>query len=249
MPWMLRSLRWWIGHVLVVFLCVTFVNLGFWQLRRAEERRLENDVLAVRFASEALPIGDLVDGAGPDIESLLLRRAWAEGEFQPQYEVLVRSQVNEGTAGFHVVTPLLLEDGRALMVNRGWIPLELDDLPSPVRPPGGKVVVEGWLQLGQPSSSAEAGDDGSVRTVDLVRLQEGVPWPLYDVYLIDEDGGGAGTLPVPVPPPDLTDRGPHLLYAWQWFAFAATGAAGYVFLLRRALKGSPANGRTRPLDQ
>ena len=35
-----------------------------------------------------------------------------------------------------------------------------------------------------------------------------------------------------VPPPTL-DAGPHLSYAFQWFAFAAIAITGYVILGRR----------------
>lgn len=226
------GLRWWGGHLLVVVLCVGFVNLGFWQLRRAEERQLENQVLASRFEAEARPVEELVAGAATDVDSLRLRRAFARGEFQPQYEILVRSQVHEGAAGFHIVTPLLLEDGTVLLVNRGWVPLQFDQAPSPVSPPTGEVLVEGWLELSQPST-ADDSDPQIVRTVDLAHIQAAVPWRLQPVYLVDESGGGEG-LPAPLDPPDLNDPGPHLIYAWQWFAFALIGAVGYVFLLRRA---------------
>ncbi len=42
-------------------------------------------------------------------------------------------------------------------------------------------------------------------------------------------------LPVPAPPPELTE-GPHLGYAFQWFAFATIAAVGYVILIRREVK-------------
>ncbi|HKX75721.1 MAG TPA: SURF1 family protein [Acidimicrobiia bacterium] len=226
------GLRRWFGHLLVVVLCVGFVNLGFWQLRRAEERQLENQVLASRFEAEARPVEELVLGAAADVDSLRLRRAFARGEFQPQHEILVRSQVHEGAAGFHVVTPLLLDEGTALLVNRGWVPLQFDQVPSPVSPPTGEVLVEGWLELSQPST-ADDSDPHMVRTVDIAQMQAAVPWRLQPVYLVDESGGGEG-LPAPLHPPDLNDPGPHLIYAWQWFAFALIGVVGYGFLLRRA---------------
>ena len=239
MPWLLRSVRWWIGHLLVVALCITFVNLGFWQLARAEERRLENEVKAARFGAEPMALSDLMAGAGNDLDSLELRQATARGRFQPDHEVLVRSQVNDGVAGFHVVTPLLLADDSAVLVNRGWVPLEYDTVPSPAAPPGGEVEVSGWLLQGQQALSAapSADDDPAiVSTVDIERLQTDTPWEIAPLYLVSSSGGGEGSFPLAVSPPDLTDQGPHALYALQWFAFTMTGAAGYVLLLRRALK-------------
>ena len=59
-------------------------------------------------------------------------------------QVLIRNRSYQGQPGFHVVTPLQLADGRALLVNRGWIPLTEDgSTPTPPAPPSGPVVVTG----------------------------------------------------------------------------------------------------------
>ena len=58
--------------------------------------------------------------------------------------MLIRNRSYQGQPGFHVVTPLKLADGRALLVNRGWIPLTEDgSTPTPPAPPSGQVVVTG----------------------------------------------------------------------------------------------------------
>jgi cytochrome oxidase assembly protein ShyY1 len=58
--------------------------------------------------------------------------------------------------------------------------------------------------------------------------------PLYLVVM-----GERGTdLPVPAAPPTFDDEGPHLAYAIQWFAFLVIGLVGYVFLIRKSLRGS-----------
>jgi cytochrome oxidase assembly protein ShyY1 len=229
-----RSLRWWTAHLLVLTLCVAFIELGFWQIRRLEERRLENQVLTARFSADPLPLDQLLEGAGSDLDSLHFRWTTVSGVFQPEDEVLVRSQVHNGQAGFHLITPLLTEDGIAILVNRGWVPLELDMVPSPVAPPPGEVTVKGWLSSSQSSRSASAEKGRVVSSVDIPRLEALMPWPLLPLYLIADGNRNDAELPVPVSPPDLTDQGPHLVYAIQWFAFALIGATGYVMLIRRA---------------
>ena len=94
--------------------------------------------------------------AGDDLDSLDHYRAVATGTFVPESEVLIRSQVYRDVAGFDVITPLLAEDGPAVLVNRGWVPLEMDQVPvAEAPPPTGVVTVEGWLA--RPRSGRHSG--------------------------------------------------------------------------------------------
>jgi surfeit locus 1 family protein len=235
--WLLAP-RWLLAHVVVLIVAIVFVNLGFWQLRRLEERRLDNAVGESRFEAEPDELGALIDGAGADEESLEYRRATVTGVFQPDDEVLIRSQVHQGMAGFHVITPLVREDGSASLVNRGWIPLVLDQVPvSEAPPPVGTVTVEGWVRPGQTRGSLGPTDpaDGRLVTmsrVDINRIQQQVPYPLDLVYVSLLDGLEA-ELPIPAAAPTFDDEGSHLAYAIQWFSFALIGLVGYFFLIRR----------------
>ena len=228
---------------MVVALAILFINLGFWQLRRLEERQLENAVGESRFEAEPVDVGLLLDSAGEDRESLEFRRAVATGVFQADDEVLVRSQVHQGVAGFHVITPLLGEGGTALLVNRGWVPLDADEVPvTAAPPPEGTVTVTGWIRPTQARGTLGPSDpdDGRLVTmsrVDIDRIQQQVPYELEPVYmsLLDDLDGD---LPLTAPPPSFADEGPHLAYAIQWFSFALIGLVGYFFLIRRAARRS-----------
>ncbi|MFQ5524408.1 MAG: SURF1 family protein [Acidimicrobiia bacterium] len=230
-------------HLLVVVLAVVFVRLGLWQLDRLEERRLVNTVGEQRYSAEPVALGSLLSGADGDLDSLLYRRAVLTGRFDPANEMLIRSQVYRGTAGFHVITPLVGEDGTAVLVNRGWVPLILDQVPvSEAAPPEGTVTVEGWVRLTQERQALGPVDPPEGRLtalsrVDIARIQNQVPYELAPVYLvlIGEQGN---EIPVPLKPPTFDDDGPHLGYAIQWFSFALIGVIGYGFLLRRRLSAS-----------
>ena len=239
------------GHVLVIAVCVLFINLGFWQIRRLEERRIENTVMASRLAADPQPIEELIVGAGSDLDSLEFRRATAAGEFAPTEEVLVRSQVNQGLAGWHVITPLVLADGRAVLVNRGWVPLEMDAVPVPAVPPPGEVTLTGWLGLTRARQAGGAtepeGRLTQIARIDIERLQEQMPFELLPVYLsVDES---EAPLPIAVAAPIVTDEGPHLLYAIEWFSFTLISVVGYIFLLRRAVHRSNVVSGERGLGQ
>lgn len=235
--------RWIIAHVVVLAVSVGFVSLGLWQLSRLEERRLANTVGESRFEAEPVDVALLVSSAGSDLDSLSPHRALATGTFAPESEVLIRSQVYLGVAGFHVITPLVTEDGSAVLVNRGWVPLDLDQIPvAAAPPPSGVVMVEGWLATTQTRRALGPADpeDGqlvAMNRVDVARIQEQVPFPLLPVYLV-AIGEQGSELPIPVDPPVFDDEGPHLAYAIQWFSFLIIGLVGYGFLMRKSLRGS-----------
>lgn len=240
--------RWLIAHFVVLAVCVGCLVAGFWQLNRLEERRTANAVQEARYAQEPLPVEDLVGLSGDDVESLEFRRATATGTFLPDEEVLVRSQVFSGRAGFDVVTPLLLDDGRAVAVNRGWVPLEFDTAPVPaVPPPTGTVTVEGVVRVSQERGALSPSDTSSEETDTVSRVDVGLldrltSADLVPVYLEEVGDQDPTSLPVPAPEPEFDDEGPHLNYAIQWFSFAAVGAIGYGFLMRRAIR-RPSGGR------
>lgn len=225
-------------------LAIVFANLGFWQLRRLDERQLQNTIAASRFQDASLEVEQLIPTMAGNPETLRWRRVIASGVFQAEDEVLIRSQVQFGVAGFHVITPLLLGDGSSILVNRGWIPLELDQVPvTRAPPPSGVSTVEGWLEPTQTRRALGPADPATGRLtalnrVDVERIGEQVGYDLAPMYLVAM-GEQGNELPIPVDPPEFTEEGPHLAYAIQWFSFMVIGLVGYGFLVRRALRGPP----------
>lgn len=233
--------RWIAAHIFVVAVVGGCLSLGRWQLDRLEERRLTNQVDESRYTDTPTEVTAMVAGAGADLETLTLRRATATGVYVPQEEVLVRSQVHDGQAGFDVVTPILLANGQEVFVNRGWVPLDFDSVPvTGAPPPDGTVTVEGIVRGSQQPTSTSRDEvpvDGRltiVSRIDLTRLAGQTSDELLPVYLELVGSGISTELPFPASTPDFSDEGPHLDYALQWFSFALVGIVGYVFLLRRA---------------
>ncbi len=224
----------------VLVIAVVFINLGFWQLERLQERQLENSIADSRYSAEPEELETLVNAVGGDIESLRYRRATVTGRYDTAYEVLTRNQVYQEQAGFHIVDPLLTADGGAVLVNRGWIPLSMDNPPIvQAAPPDGTVTLIGWLSPTQtrpalgPTDPPE-GDLDVLNRIDIGRIEAQTPYELDPVYLVLEGEQGS-TLPVPLPPPSFDDEGSHLAYAIQWFGFTIIGVVGYGFLIRKSL--------------
>jgi surfeit locus 1 family protein len=242
-PFWLRP-KWVVGHVLIVSLVILAVNLGFWQLGRLDERRSFNAEVAARAEAEAVPIGELVDPAqGVEVGAeVRYRRATAEGTYDPEQQVLIRSRSLDERPGYWLVTPLLLDDGSALAVNRGFVPFTAEPSVAfaAAPPPTGRVEVTGLVLASEqrqgigPADTTEGYLEALVR-VDLERLEQQVEGAdLLPVYLQLEEQTPApdGRLPVLLPPPEQSE-GSHLAYAGQWFLFAAVGAIGWPVLLRK----------------
>lgn len=235
----------WIGlTVFAIVAVVTCVMLGLWQLDRLEERRGLNDRFAAGLAIAPAPLQDLL----ADASALEYRRAIATGRYDTEHEVILYGRTLNGQAGNHVLTPLVLADGRAVIVDRGWVPFEMDEPPVPAAtPPSGEVEVEGALLASRPGGAGEIQPGAervtTVRTVDIEAIARDVPYELVPWFLqLRIQSPAAGSFPVPEPAPELTE-GPHLGYAFQWFAFAVIAAVGYVILVRRELKEQRAPAR------
>lgn len=240
--------RWLAAHAVVLLIAILFVNLGLWQVRRLEERRDSNALIADRLAAPAAPLAAVLDEVGEDLDALAYRRVAVDGRYAPDEEVLLSPRSDNEEPGHHVVTPMVTGSGRGVLVDRGWVPFALDDPPvSQAAPPEGEVHVEGIVMPDQTAnrfgSRSGTGDEVDyLSVVDVARLQPQVTQPLYGFYvLLGHQEPAAGALPRTPDLPDLSE-GPHLSYALQWFSFAAIGLIGYPLLIRRTLASSDRPG-------
>jgi cytochrome oxidase assembly protein ShyY1 len=234
-----RSRRVAVVVVIAVVVAATCVNLGLWQLRRLDERRALNAEILDRRSASPLSIEDVAGSAAEPY-----RPATARGAYDIEHEVLVYGRSLDGEAGHHVVTPLLLPDGGAVLVVRGWVPFAMQA--APVRaaaPPANEVRVEGFLAPDEGDGSVAPDANGVVRVLDVRGIASSLPYDVFPLplQLADQTPPQPGSLPIPVPLPALSE-GPHLSYAIQWFAFAVVALVGAVILLRRdrgAATGAP----------
>jgi surfeit locus 1 family protein len=217
--------------VIAGVVAATCVGLGFWQLRRLEERRALNASILRRGAAPAVAI-QRADG-GPRPASF--RPATAEGTYDTEHEVLVYGRTLDGESGHEVVTPLMLSDGTGVLVVRGWVPFDLQVAPvPPAVPPPDRVRVEGFLVPDEGDGSSVPDTEGVVRRLDVSGIASSLPYDVYPlaVQLTGQVPPQPGRLPILLPRPQLSE-GPHLSYAIQWFSFATIAVVGSVILIRR----------------
>ena len=226
--------KWIAFHLLVVLVVVLMVNLGFWQLRRLDERREFNASLIERESAPVAEYDDLVT-PGVDPDDVQWRRVRVAGTYVPEEEVLVVFRSQGGVAGRNVVTPLVLDDGSLLLVNRGFVPQAVDVAP----PPAGTVEIVGRVRASEQRrtgqlTEASDGELTEFQRLDLARISPQMPGDVEPVFVeLTESNPAQGTLPAPVPSPER-GSGPHLAYAIQWFIFSLCAVVGWFFAVRRS---------------
>jgi surfeit locus 1 family protein len=228
--------KWIAFHVVVVVAVITMVNLGFWQLRRLDERRDFNAEVVARSDRPAVPIGELLDEPGFTPENASWRRVTASGTWLPQ-QVVVFNRTQNGVAGDNIVTALVQDDGSTVLVNRGFVPLG----DPPPAPPTADVEIVGTVRPSQQRRTGELSDSDlaitEVRRIDIEQLAPQYPGDVVPVYLdlVGSTPEVSTSDPQPVPPPELGEAN-HLSYAGQWFIFSIAVVVGWLFAVRRSVR-------------
>lgn len=226
---------WWLlSHLLVVALVGTMIGLGFWQLRRLDEKRDRNALIEERLEQPTVPVGELL---GPDdgdaaVAEARFRQVTVTGTYDEGATIVVRNRSQDGVAGAWLVTPLVAEDATRVGVLRGFVGFESDGSVVEAEPPAGEVQVEG-LVVDPGSFDGTAPKDlapllaGDGVVPALVLAERSTP---PEPAVADPTTSSPSSLLI-VPPPELSE-GPHLGYAAQWFIFSTIGIVGYPLVLR-----------------
>ncbi len=240
------SRKWILATLLVLAGSALCVRLAIWQWDRLQQRRAFN---AHYFQERSLPPLDLNSASSGDLTGMEYRDATVKGSYDFKNQVALRNQYNDSIFGYHLLTPLKLQDGSAILVDRGWIPADGNATPADWRKydVAGEVTLSGILRLGQTKPELGGVPDpalspGQTRLdfwniVNLERIALQVPYPLLPVYLQPNVDPADTTPPIPYQPVVDTSEGPHLGYAGQWLIFASLLFFGYPLIyLRKQIK-------------
>lgn len=224
-----------IMRAFLVFAALIFVALGSWQVQRLFWKL---DLIArVDARVHATPVAPPAAGQSPDdIEYLHVA---ISGSFDHTKEALVQAVTKLGP-GYWVVTPLKLEDGRTILINRGFVPPDRRDPSTRVESQTvGEAAVTGLVRLSEPGGGfLRENDPGNER------------WYSRDVAAISASRGLQGVMPYFIDADATSNPGgypvggltvihfpnSHLSYALTWFALAimSLGAAIFFGRLQRA---------------
>jgi surfeit locus 1 family protein len=235
--------KWLIATLLVFAGTALCIRLGIWQLDRLAQRRAFNAQFETARAESVL---DLNEEIPQDIASMEWRPVKVSGEYDFENQIALRNQYNGDQYGYHLLTPLLFS-GKAVLVDRGWIPAEGNSAPSDWHKYDelNTVNLAGQIRLGQtkpvlggvadtlPANGAKL---EIWNNADLAQIANQMPYPVLPVYIQPANDTSDTTPPIPFQPEVEITEGPHMGYALQWFTFATILFVGYPFYLRKQEK-------------
>lgn len=220
---------WW-GIVLTIVAVAILSALGVWQIERAhyKERLVARHAAAERAGPQHLQLGpaDVKTGHEP-------RRGYryiASGRYDAAHQLLLADQVEGTQTGYRVWTPLVLDSGVRIMVDRGWVARNGDQNAARPDPdaPTGRVTVHGyWRGFPQPAlnlgQSGQCDLSGWPRALHYpatasVRCQYGTP-VADGLLLLNPKAPGGFVRDWDEDPIGLRPWA-HYVYASQWFLMA-----------------------------
>ncbi|MDN4473094.1 SURF1 family protein [Demequina zhanjiangensis] len=236
--------------LIVLVMSALCVVAGRWQYGRYETRAqaMEDYDLA-----QQEPVAAVEEVASPGSDALPEGAEWrtvtVAGVVDTESVVPLRNRPVDSTAAYQYLAWMHLADGAAVLVNLGWAPVEsgttVDDVVASL--PDETLAVSGTLRSfedddGRRDSGATRITPAQVRDPDSDVIVAGyVALDAPCGELCDADGP---LTEVPLPTLSL---GPHLSYAWQWWAFALLVPVGAWLLTKRdlELKRDPAAAPAR----
>ncbi|TIC86529.1 SURF1 family protein [Nocardioides sp. GY 10127] len=227
----LLSRRWVLLALTVAFLTWMTYSLGLWQWHRLVETKATNAQVVTNEKAAPVPASDVLAVGRPVYDADEWRVVSATGTYDVDDTVIVRYQTRDGEAGVDVVVPLVLDDGTALLVDRGWLATDNagtadpDDVPAP---PSGEVRVTAYVRV-DGSGDSTAVDDQSTRAVSSVTIADSLGIDVLGGWTeLKTESPAPATALEPVVLPDL-GNGPHFFYALQWWFFGLLAVVGYVW--------------------
>ena len=200
---------------------LALLYLGTWQIMRMhwKEALIENFTSRATAEAIAPPVTEQAD-------DFQYQRLMVKGVWMHHAEVQLIGRTFEGTAGYHVVTPMRLEDGRILLINRGWV---AQDYRSPESRPStldaGEVTVEAILRLQRqkgyfvPDNNPEQ-DDWFTLDIDDITAHHDLGDQVITSYSADAlRQPGAYVLPIGAAV-EINMPNDHWQYALTWYGIA-----------------------------
>jgi surfeit locus 1 family protein len=225
------------GTLITLIIIPIFINLGLWQYHKAMFKQSIQNEFAKNESRGEINLARHLEVS----ESLQYQKIKVFGEYDSRYQLLIDNKVENDKAGFHVVTPLRIENSDTyVLVNRGWI-MGKDkhaDIPN-FDTPRGMQEIDGvvWLpskkffSLEDKNLTHPEGDNWQLvwQNLDMEKYKRMAPISVLPVIIkLDPKSNAGGFLrnwQI-----DQSRVMTNLGYAYQWFGFAFAAFVIYLYM-------------------
>jgi cytochrome oxidase assembly protein ShyY1 len=265
-----QARRWSAYIAIAIAFAVACGFLSHWQFSRNADRSAQLQLVERNYDADPIPLSAAVTGVDDFDSSFEWHPVELHGRYLVDEQLVARNRPHGGTSAFEVLTPFQLDDGRILIVNRGWVAgAESGDGPEAIPDPvSGELTVVVRLRQGEPlPPSGRSAPDGQVPTINVPLIADVIGGQtITSVYgIMAEEDPAATDRPHALDSPS-DDPGPFLSYAIQWILFAIMGFVFIWYVIRSerrarredaedaadaadALAGDPASGQHAPHDR
>lgn len=213
----------WKAALTVSIAFYALLSLGFWQLDRAEQKRIRQQTIGDRLSARPTPLEelDLSDGRPPEFSRVLL-----EGEYLTNRSVFLVNKFYQGQPGYEVFTVFKLKStARTVIISRGWVAAgrSLKEPPN-IDTPEGPVSITGIIHVPATRSFfieqeiAEMNWPLRLHQLNIEKLASRLELPVFP-FSVRLDRDSQGLLQSNWPTVD-TRAERSTSYAWQWFGMA-----------------------------
>ena len=209
--------------IITFVLLPCLIMLGVWQLHRAAEKQNIKNTYQLRSQSPALDLNHL--------QTLSVDQKYypvtATGSFDNQHQFLLDNKIYNHQPGYQVLTPLILSDQRAVLVNRGWVAQGRSRSQLPIlQPISSQVAVQGTIyeipknNFVLNNSLQDASWPKRIQAIDFAQLTKLSGLNLMPIVILLDANQNNGF--VREWSPVNLNVNIHYGYAVQWFALALT---------------------------
>lgn len=231
---MFKVTNWKLALLALIFIFI-FLSLGFWQLHRADEKKILLQTYENRTKQKALDHLNV-----NSVADLRFYRAQLVGHFDNEHVLLLDNRTQNRKVGYEVYIPFKARGlKQPILIDMGFIEMGASrkNLPK-LTDITGEVTITGLLNLpptyfayGSITDSNHAASPQVIEYINIKEISKILNYPLFPyVMLIDPNDSRAYSIEwrILIMPPEK-----HLGYALQWFAFALTLLILFVALSRR----------------
>lgn len=206
-----------------------FIELGYWQLSRADEKNEQQARLEQRSEQPAVTL----PSTPVNLEEFQYRQVEIRGEYLPNETILLDNKIYKGLAGYHVLTPIRIANSSMhVLINRGWVATGNDRTVLPDVPEvQGEVSVSGVVVSPEQKMlelSKQAATGIVWENLNLQRYQETTGLKLQPILVLQNNKLNDGLIREWDRPDSGAER--NLGYAVQWFSLAATAIIIFIVL-------------------